>query len=97
MEKVNLASTGAHPPPTPCTGTSVTTCFHLQLAYFQQPIPSMLGPLLKSLLSNLRILSEKKKERKERISKAARPKKQRGLGRYCIQEQRKLWKPLPGP
>lgn len=60
-----MAFTWDRPPPHPHNrGTFVTTCFYLQLAYFQQPIPNMLGPLFKSLLSNMHILYRKEKDKK---------------------------------
>lgn len=66
MGRVNLALTGDRPPPHPTpTDTSVTTCFYLQLAYFQQPIPNMLGLLFKRLLSNMHILYRKEKDQKK--------------------------------
>lgn len=52
---------GSSSSPPPTTGTFVTTCFYLQLAYFQQPISNMLGPLFKSLLSSMHILYRKEK------------------------------------
>lgn len=67
MGKVNLAFTWDCPPPHPRnTGTFVTTCSYLQLAYFQQPIPNMLGPPFKSLLSSMHILYRKEKDKKRK-------------------------------
>lgn len=82
MQRVNPAFTGAQPPPTQTMGSLLTTCFHLQLAYFQQPI---LGPGLHSLLSSMYIVLEKNKGKKEERrkggdSKVARPKNKEDWG-----------------
>lgn len=78
MEKVNLAFTGDCPPlHSPTTGTFVTTCFYLQLAYFQQPIPNMRGPLFKNLLSNTHTLYRKENDQKERTRKKRKKKKRK--------------------
>lgn len=93
-------SRGPSSSPPPATGTFVTSCFDLQLAYFpaaktHYARPSIQEPFIKQAHTL-------QKKKRGRISKVARPKKLRGFGGAggCIQEQRKFWKPpertLPG-